>query len=140
MGVFPAGVRHCGGATAVQHIEDSLCGVGEGGSGRLPAEPHEVWREHDVGMVEERMMHGGFRVEDVESHPTQTTVLQRRVDRVEVDEPAPAAVDEDRARLDVTQQIRPDQVVGRLEERQVCGWERAKLAARLMAPRSRWAL
>ena len=69
--------------------------------------PHQVRGEHDVGMVEQRVVLRGLGVEDVEPHPAEPAVLQRRVDRVEVGESAAAAVDQDRPGLDAREQLGP---------------------------------
>ena len=87
----------------------------------LPAHPHQMRGEHDVGVVEQRVMARGFGVEDVQPDPAEPAVLQRRVDGVDVDESAAAAVDQDRPGLDVPEQLGPDQVMGGLQQRQVQG-------------------
>ena len=46
----------------------------------LPAHPHQMGGEHDVGVVEQRVVLRGLGVEDVQPDPAEPAVLQRRVD------------------------------------------------------------
>ena len=95
------GLATAAGSRPGQHVEDALGGVDVGGRAALPAHPHQVRGEHDVGVIEQRVVLRRFGVEDIQPHPAEPAVLQRRVDGVEVGESAAAAVDQDRAGLDV---------------------------------------
>ncbi len=61
-------------------------------------------------MLEDRVVHRGLGLEHVEADPREPPGLQGRECRVEVEQPAPTAVDEDGARLGPRQQRGADQV------------------------------
>ena len=99
--LVPTGVGDRGRPGAGEHIEDSLGRVDIGGGAALPAHSHQVRGEHDVGVIEQRVVCGRFGVEDIQPHTAEPAVLQRRVDGVEIGESAAAAVDQDRTGFDV---------------------------------------
>ena len=76
------------------------------------AQPHQVRGEDDVGVVVQRVASGRLGVEHVQADPGQPAVRQRPPRGVGVDEPAAAAVDQDRARPDPGQERVVDQVAG----------------------------
>src|SRR5437870_2860261 len=55
-GCRPVGVRHRRWPATGEYVVDAASGVGEGRSSGSPGESHEVRRQYDVWMVEQRMV------------------------------------------------------------------------------------
>ena len=107
--------------TTLEHVDDARGSGRERGGGGLGAQPHQVGREDDVRVVEQRVVLRRLGVEHVQPDAAEPTGDQRLEGRVVVDQRPPAAVHQDGAGSGERQPLGVQQVVGLGRERQVQG-------------------
>ena len=113
----PVGVSNGGWTAPGEHIDDAARRVGEGGRCSATGQPHQVRRENDVWMVEQRVVLRRLGIEHVEADSGKASRLERGMDGPEVDQAAAPAVDQNGAPPYVMQEGLVDEVVSLLGQR-----------------------